>query len=108
MKDMFDRARAGVREHEAVALTLLLIKYRGFFAEYDIDLEDFLAVKHVIDTKDARPVKQRPRLTPLAFEGENEHRKKPTVLVRKRDGTVRYGIALRKVTEVTIKDRYQK
>ena len=26
-------------------------------------------MKHAIDTKDARPVKQRPRRTPLAFEG---------------------------------------
>ena len=28
------------------------------------------------------------------------------MLVRKRDGTVRYGIDLRKVNEVTVKDRY--
>ena len=31
----------------------------------------------------------------------------PTVLVRKRDGTVRYCIDLGKVNEVTVKDRYQ-
>ena len=31
MKDMFDRACAGVGEDEAVALKSLLIKYRGFF-----------------------------------------------------------------------------
>ena len=30
----------------------------------------------------------------------------PTVLVRKRDGTVRYCIDLRKVNEVTVKDKY--
>ena len=30
----------------------------------------------------------------------------PTVLVQKRDGTVRYCIGLKKVNEVTIKDRY--
>ena len=30
---MFDRASAGVGEDEAVALKLLLIKYRGVFAE---------------------------------------------------------------------------
>ena len=79
MKDMFDRASAGVGEDEAVALKLLLIKYRGVFAEHDMDLGDFSAVKHVIDTRDARPVKQRPRpvkqrprRTPLAFEGEEK------------------------------------
>ena len=31
MKEMFDRASAGVGEDEAVALKLLLIKYRGVF-----------------------------------------------------------------------------
>ena len=60
---------------------------------------------------------------PLAFEGEEKkHIKKlldagiisrgvsewasPIVLVRKGDGTVRYCIDLRKVNEVTVKDRY--
>ena len=41
MKDMFDRASVGVGEDEAVALKLLLIKYRGGFAEHDMDLGDF-------------------------------------------------------------------
>ena len=38
-----------------------------------MDLGDFSAIKHVIDTRDARPVKQRPRRTPLAFEGEEKN-----------------------------------
>ena len=38
----------------------------------------FSAVKHVIDTKDARPVKQRPRRTPLAFEREERKHCKKT------------------------------
>ena len=37
-----------------------------------MDLGDFTAIKHVIDTRDARPVKQRPCRTPLAFEGEDK------------------------------------
>ena len=55
-----------------MALKLLLIKYRVVFAEHDMDLGEFSAIKHVIDTRDARPVKQRPRQTPLAFEGEEK------------------------------------
>ena len=73
MKDMFDRASVGVGEDEAVALKLLLIKYRGVFAKHDMDLGDFSAVKHVIDTRDARPVKQILRRTPLAFKGEEKN-----------------------------------
>ena len=56
----------------------------------------------------------------LAFEGEEEKNKfknfwmqvlflewaSPTVLIRQRDGTVRYCIDLRKVNEVTIKESY--
>ena len=38
MKDMFDKARVGVGEDEAMALKLLLQKYRGFFADHDMDL----------------------------------------------------------------------
>ena len=72
MKDMFDSASAGVGEDEAVTLKLLLKKYRGVFTEHDMDLGDFSVVKHVIDTRDARPVKQRPCRTPLAFEGEEK------------------------------------
>ena len=41
MKGMFDRARAGVVEDEAVAIKLLLIKYRGVFAENGMNLTDF-------------------------------------------------------------------
>ena len=51
MKDMFDRASASVGEDEAVALKLRLIKYRGVFAEHDMDSGDFSSIKHVIDTK---------------------------------------------------------
>ena len=35
-----------------------------------MELGDFSVVKHVIDTKDGRPVKQRPRRTTLVFEWE--------------------------------------
>ena len=63
--------REGVGEDEAVALKLII--NRGVFAEHDMDLKDFSAVKHVIGTKDARPVKQRPCRTPLAFEGEEKN-----------------------------------
>ena len=38
MKGMFDRARVVIVKDEAVALKLLLIKYRVFFAEHDMDL----------------------------------------------------------------------
>ena len=59
-----------------------------------MDLGDFSAVKHVKDTRDARPVKLLD--TGIISRGVSEWAS-PTVLVRKRDGTVRYCIDLRKV-----------
>ena len=44
--------------------------------------------------------------TRVLFPGGVSEWASPTVLVRKRDGTVRYCIDLRKVNEVTVKDRY--
>ena len=99
------------------------IKVKGVFAKHDMDLGNFSAVKHKIDVGGAKPVHYRPRRTPLAFENEEkEHLEKlldaniispgasewasPTVLVRKRDGTVRYCIDLRGVNKVTIMDKY--
>ena len=68
MKYMFDSAWAGVGEDEAVALKLLLIKYTGVRG-HDMDFGGISAANHVIYTKDARSVKQRPRRTLLAFAG---------------------------------------
>ena len=45
MKYMFDKERVGLVEYEAVALKLLLIKYREVFAEHDMDLGDFFGCK---------------------------------------------------------------
>ena len=121
--EMFDRAKVGLTGEQAKDLEGMLCKYGGVFAEHDMDLGSFSAVKHKIDTGDARPIKQRPRRTPLAFEGEErEHLQKlldagiisrgasewasPTVLVRKKDGGVRYCIDMRGVNSVTIKDRF--
>ena len=80
-------------------------------------------VKHRIDTGDAKPVKQRMRRTPLGFE--NEERKhldkmlaagviqhsesdwaSAPVLIRKKDGTVRWCIDYRALNEKTVKDQY--
>ena len=40
--------------------------------EHDINLGDFSAMKHVIDTKEMRPVKRTPRRMPLALKVRGE------------------------------------
>ena len=93
------------------------------FSQGDTDLGTFTVVKHHIDTGNSRPIKQRMRRTPLGYANEEqEHLEKllkagviepscsvwasPSVLLRKRDGSVRWCIDLRKLTDVTVKDCY--
>ena len=89
----------------------------------ETDLGLFTAIRLKINTGDARPIKQRVRRTPLGYadeekahldsllkanviESSNSEWASPSVLVRKRDGPVRWCIDLRKVNDVTIKDRF--
>jgi hypothetical protein len=77
-----------------------------------------------IDTRDAAPIKQKLRRTPISFEAEEEkHLQKllaarviepsnspwasPPVLIRKKDGSVRYCLDYRALNDVTVKDAFR-
>ena len=91
------------------------------FSKGDTDLGTFTAVNHQIGTGNSRHIQQRMRRTPLWYANEDQGNLEkllkagviepscwasPSVLVRKRDGYVRWCLDLRKLNDVTMKDCY--
>ena len=123
MKDMFQRIGEELSNDQLLRVYLLLVSKDMVFSKGDTDLGTFTEVNHQIDTGNSIHIKQRMRRTPLGYANEQqEHLEKllkvhviepscsewasPSVLVRKRNGSVRWCIDLRKLNDVTVKDSY--
>ena len=101
----------------------LLCKHREVFAKTKTELGVCKVVKHKINTSFAAPVRQPMRPVPKGFEKEElSHLQEqiqagvvvpskspwasPVVLVRKKDGSVRWCVDFRRVNELSVKDAY--
>ena len=121
LQQLFEESRKNLTKEQSDSLAQLLIEYEDVFAKHEFDLGNFTGIQHNIDTGKAKPVKQRMRRTPVCFAEEEEaHLQKmlkagviqestsdwasAPVLIRKRDGSVRWCIDYRALNEVTVKD----
>ena len=101
----------------------LIIEYGSLFALKDLDLGRTDKVKHSIKLTDYTPFKERYRhIPPHQYEEVKQHLKEmleigaiseskspwasAVVLVRKKDGSLRFCIDLRKLNSRTVKDAY--
>ena len=123
LKPLFEKSIAHLNTQQQDQLKSLLCEFGDVFAKSEFDLGHFTAIEHAIDTGDAKPIKQRMRRTPACFVKEEEaHLKKmldagviqesisewasAPVLIRKRDGTVRWCLDYRALNDVTTKDTF--
>jgi hypothetical protein len=122
LREVYDTSCGSLDESQRTQLVQLPIEFQDVFAKSEFDLDNFTDVEHVIDTMDARPVKQRMRCMPACFAGKKEtHLLKmldegsyktisdwasAPVLICKLDCSERYCIDYRKLNEVTVIDVY--
>ena len=123
LQELFDQSKTDLDDTQRQELECLLKEYYDVFMAPDDPLGSTNLVQHHIDTGDSDPIRQPPRRAPWHQKPviESEIRKmlkegviepadgpwaSPIVLVRKKDGTVRFCVDFRKVNQVTKKDAY--
>ena len=123
VRELFDSSKPKLTKKEGRKLACVLRRYGDVFAKDEFDLGTFTEVEHTINTRETKPVKERMRRTPACFANEEEaHLKKmleagvikesisdwasAPVLIRKRDGSVRWCVDYRALNDVTIKDEF--
>jgi hypothetical protein len=123
LADLVQRATRGMIEEQSEEVIKLLTEFQDIFVKHDFDLGKTDKVKHVINTGDAAPIRQRPRRVPIHLQAEAKEQvdkllkhgliehstspwASPIVLVKKKDGSWRHCIDYRALNSVTKKDAY--
>ena len=124
LQDLCNRSIKDMNTQQHIKIAKILIRYSTVFAKNSMDLGLYNGpIKHIIDTGDVQPIRQRLRRTPLKFENEEEKHLQQMlekgiiqpscsdwasapVLVGKKDGSIRYCIDYRTLNKVTTKDAF--
>ena len=118
-----DLSDSVLSEADKIKFGDLFQSYRDVFAFTDDELGKTSLVQHVIGTGDALPIKQRPYRASPKFKQEIDRQvedmlqkgiiresvspwSSPVVLVKKKDGSFRFCVDLRKVNAVARKDSF--
>ena len=123
LKILFEKSSNKLLPEERDVLQSLLIDFQDVFAKHDLDIGCFEEVEHEIDTRDAKPIKEPMRRIPLKFESEeesciqkmldagviqesNSEWAAAPVVIRKKDGGIRYAIDYRPLNLCTVKSSF--
>ena len=118
-----DEVDVSVNTEEKGRLRDILQRYRDCFSQHEFDLGRTSVVTHQIDTGNSRPVKQVLRRHPPPHQEEIDRQLKSmseqdiiepskspwasnVVIVKKKDGAMRFCIDYRQLNDVTVKDSY--
>ena len=121
--DGIDLESSNITPEQREKLQQFLLKWKGIFSKGVTDLGNCDLVKHEINLSDEKPFKEpHRRIPPALFEEVREHLKEMmeagairqssspyssnVVIVRKKDGTIRFCVDFRKLNNRTIKDAY--
>ena len=121
LQDVVKGAKPNLNNREIEVLTDFISEYQDVFTTRNGDYGRTDRVYHRIDTGDARPIRQPPRRLPLAKQNEvnglvddmkgrgviedsDSPWSSPVVLVRKKDGSLRFCVDYRRLNDVTRKD----
>jgi dsDNA-binding SOS-regulon protein len=122
LKELFEKETYDLEDEQKKCFAQFLVEFQDVFSE-DIVAGNCNEVEHKIEFMDCKPIKQVPRRVPFHFreevnkiiedmkyEGVIEESQSPwvspAVMVKKKDGSIRFCVDYRKLNAVTVKDSF--